>query len=217
MQLSTNQRFQGLPQVGNTVERFKRMKEMIEINDGRHQCNNRLNYCIAQQTPFPFRDHTQIALTHKDFDIINLRKAFLTARLRIMVSIPDLGTITDPDHLVKLFVGYRASVQAFHKLIVYVNDVIAGYSNRYIVQEGVAFATNRPHTAKDKKRFIYSSYENVSHYMPDICGAYINAADFADHAPHPVEFEINIPIIDFLALQCFDKWTRDFGTLTLEL
>jgi hypothetical protein len=147
------------------------MKDMTEVNDGKHQCNNPLDYCRAQQAPFPFRDHTQISLTHKDFDNINPRKACLTARLGLMVSIPDLGVITDPDHLVKLFVGYRASCQAFHKLIIYVNDVIAGYSNQYIVQEGVAFATNRPHTAKDKKRFIYSSYENVSHYMPDICGA----------------------------------------------
>jgi hypothetical protein len=70
---------------------------------------------------------------------------------------------------------------------------------------------------RDKKRYIHSLYENAKAYMPDVAGTYIDIQDFIDGLPHPVGFDINIPIVDFLGLQAFDKWVKDFGELFLEL
>jgi hypothetical protein len=53
--------------------------------------------------------------------------------------------------------------------------------------------------------------------MPDVCGTYISLVDFVDGLAHPVEIEFNIPVVDFLALQCFEKWLKEFGKLTLEI
>ena len=47
-------------------------------------------------------------------------------------------------------------------------------------------------------------YDNVSTYSPSICGTYININDFQNGLAHTVEFEINLPFDNILALQAFD-------------
>jgi hypothetical protein len=51
---------------------------------------------------------------------------------------------------------------------------------------------------------------------------YRSIKDFADGNAHDVEFEVNIPITNFLGFQCFDKWlSREgqdgFGKLTFQI
>jgi hypothetical protein len=53
--------------------------------------------------------------------------------------------------------------------------------------------------------------------MPDVCGAYINAADFSDGLIHEVVFDVNIPVNNLLAFQLFDKWLKEWGELALQL
>jgi hypothetical protein len=61
----------------------------------------------------------------------------------------------------------------------------------------------------------------VRQYLPDVAGTYVNLADFADGLPHPVKILINVPVIDLLAFQCFDKWISNakegMGQLFMEV
>jgi hypothetical protein len=221
--IAQNQRWNAVRQAGNTVEWFQKFKEIIPCNDGKREAGMTVAYCHDQQAAFNFMEHTQIEIMSPTFDVSNIRKGFITARCEFQVQIVGLiannaGTaFTDADHLGKLFIGYKAASQAVRRMQIYHKGRATSYLNEYIVQEGVAFANTRPFTAKDKKRFIYSLYENASRYMPDICGTYISLADFIDGAAHPVEIEFNIPVVDFLALQCFEKWLKEFGKITLEI
>jgi hypothetical protein len=70
---------------------------------------------------------------------------------------------------------------------------------------------------RDKKRYVHSLYENAKAFMPDVAGTYIDMITLSDGLPHDIEMEINIPVIDFLGLQAFDKWVADFGELYLEM
>ena len=47
-------------------------------------------------------------------------------------------------------------------------------------------------------------YDNVSTYSPSICGTYINIQEFKDGLSHTVDFEVNLPFDDILALQALD-------------
>jgi hypothetical protein len=128
-----------------------------------------------------------------------------------------MGTWSDPDRLGKLFIGYKASCQAVRELQVYADNKPTNYHTKYIVQEGFAYATLKSWSMREKKRYVHSLYENAKSYMPDVAGAYINLIELSDGLPHPIEMEINIPIVDFLGLQGFDKWVKEFGELFLEM
>jgi hypothetical protein len=102
---------------------------MIEVNDGKRQCGSVGENAFSQAAPFRFDQKTDILITTANYDIINLRKGFLNAHLTFQVSIQKIepssawGTWTDPDHLGKLFIGYKASCQACRELQLYANNV----------------------------------------------------------------------------------------------
>jgi hypothetical protein len=217
--VQANQRYNAVRTAGNNVEWFEKAKKIIAVNDGKRNQGQVVSYCHDQQAPFPFEDKTQVEITSASWDVTNIRKCFISCRATYDIQIAGLTAagFTDADHLGKLFIGYKASCQAVHRMALYYKGAATAYQNEYITQEGVAFANTRPFTAKDKKRFIYTLYENASRYMPDICGTYVNLIDFIDGNAHPVTFDFNIPVVDFLLLQCFDKWIKEFGKLTLEM
>jgi hypothetical protein len=186
MNIQTNQRWNAVREAGNTVEWFNRFKNIIACNDGKRECGMTVSYCHDQQAHFNFVEHTQIEIMTPTFDITNIRKGFMTARCEFQIQIAGLiannaGTaFTDANHLGKLFIGYKAAVQSVRRMQLYHKGRATNYLNEYIIQEGVAFANTRPWTAKEKKRFMHSLYENASRYLPDICGTYISLADFKD-------------------------------------
>jgi hypothetical protein len=203
---------------------FDEMKRIIAMNDGKRECGTLVVNCSNQQAPFDFNQKTDIKITSPHWDITNTRKGFLTARLRFEITAAGLNagsTWGDNDTLAKLFIGFKAASQAVREMSVWHNNEQTNYHSKYLVQEGFTFGAFRPWTARDKKRFIHTLYENAVAYMPDVCGTYINIKDFFDAGgnlrPQTVLIELNIPIVDFLPLQCFNKWSKDFGELFLEL
>jgi hypothetical protein len=91
------------------------------------------------------------------------------------------------------------------------------YNDQYIPEEGFCFAALRSWSMRDRKRYIHTLYETAKQYFPAVAGSYINLSDYADGQPHPITIELNIPLIDLLVLQCFDKWLSDMGKLMLEM
>ena len=86
------------------------------------------------------------------------------------------------------------------------NNLSTGYQQNECCREGFAYSTLKPKQEKKTRKYVHSLYENVSYYSPSVCGTYINVADFKDGLAHPVEFEVNLPFDNILALQAFDLY-----------
>jgi hypothetical protein len=118
----------------------------------------------------------------------------------------DQANFDDDHHLCKIFVGFKSSNQILDQLQLLCRNLSTDYQQNECCREGFAYSTIKPKQEKKTKKFTHSLYENVSYYSSSVCGTYINIVDFKDGQPHPVEFEINLPFDDILALQAFDLY-----------
>jgi hypothetical protein len=207
---------------GNNEQFFDEWKTLIKLNDGKREARNIYKNSTDNNVPFAFGDKTNIHITESAFDVTNIRKGFVTVRIRETVTIPELITaqsgtpkFVDPDHILKLFIGYKASNQAVKKMTVFWNNIATKFTSDKMVEEGFAYSNLRSWSMKEKKKFIYTLYENVFKYYPSVCGTYVDLTKFQE-GPTPVDIEFNIPVIDFLPLSCMSKWLKDMGSLYLE-
>jgi hypothetical protein len=188
-------------QVGNSVEAFKEMGEIIAVNDGKRDPKLTTKQCERQPAPFAFSDKTDVDIVSAGFDVTNIRKGFLTGEIKFDVKFENLiAATTDTDGLGTVFIGYRHSSQSIRRMSVWHNKVQTDHNNEYMRQEGVAFATTRPWTARTKKPLITSLYEDCAARAPYVCGTYIKIKDFVDGQYHSVKFQMNIPVVDLLAV-----------------
>ena len=79
-----------------------------------------------------------------------------------------------------------------------------GYQQNESCKECLAYSTIKPYNEKKTRKYTHSLYDNVLTYSPSACGTYINIQEFKDGFPHTVDFEVNLPFDDILALQAFD-------------
>ena len=127
------------------------------------------------------------------------------------------GSFTDTNRLCKIFVGFKSSNQILDQLQLLCDNLSTGYQQNECCREGFAYSTLKPKQEKKTRKYVHSLYENVSYYSPSVCGTYINVADFKDGLPHPVEFEVNLPFDNILALQAFDLYPNKIcGQLELK-
>jgi hypothetical protein len=122
MNSQANARAKNSTLVGNNEQFFDEWKHIISVNDGKRACGCVVSSCHDEPPGFEFSQKTRVNITDPTFDVINLRKGFMTARFEAMAQIAGLSASTawnDPDHLAKGFLGYKASCQAIDRLTVY--------------------------------------------------------------------------------------------------
>jgi hypothetical protein len=107
----------------------------------------------------------------KTFDITNIDKSYALISVDIPVTATgiDAGLI-DPDHLLKVFVGWRSSNQAFRETGMLANGSDTNYKSNYLQIEGFAYARNKCNNELQRKRGVHTLYQNVWQYMPAVCG-----------------------------------------------
>ena len=89
MSLATqrNSVYNGVKQIGNTVESFMKMKHIVSKNDGKRKAGIVTKQCYAQSAPYSFTDKSDVDITSNSFDITSVRKGYLTAELKFDVMI----------------------------------------------------------------------------------------------------------------------------------
>lgn len=195
------------PKQGNVAAYFENLKNLVSANDGTRSFVLRTVDCHDQSAPFSDSQETRIAITHSDHHISQITDGFLTFKIKLMLQLSGISSsFSDPKHLLKLFVGFKSSNQILDQLQILCNNLSTDYQQNECCREGFAYSTIKPKQQKKTRKFTHSLYENVSYYSPSICGTYINVDDFKDGQPHPVEFELNLPFEDILALQAFDLY-----------
>ena len=100
----------------------------------------------------------------------------------------------------------KSSNQILDKLQILCRKLNIGYQQNESCREICAYSTIKLYTEKKTRKYIHSLYDNVSTYSPSICRAYINIQECKDGLPHTVEFEVNLPFDDILALQAFNLY-----------
>ena len=191
---------------GNIASYFQNLQNLVQVNDGTRSFVLKTVDCHDQAAPFNDSQETRIAITHADHHISQITDGFLTFKVQLSLQLTgiDSARFTDSEHLAKIFVGWKSSNQILDQLQILCNNLSTDYQQNECCREGFAYSAIKPKSDKKTKKFTHSLYENVSNYSSSVCGTYININDFKDGLPHPVEFEVNLPFEDILALQAFD-------------
>ena len=203
---------------GSVATYFENLKRLIQINDGTRSFIYRTVDCHDQSAPFNDSQETRIAITHGDHMISQITDGFLTFKVKLTLQLSGIAsTFADANRICKLFVGFKSSNQILDQLQIMCRNLSTDYQQNECVREGAAYSFIKPQQEKKTKKYTQSLYENVKYYSPSICGAYINIQDFKDGLPHEVEFEVNLPFDNILALQAFDLYpNRICGDLELK-
>ena len=192
---------------GNVANYFERLADLVQVNDGTRSFILRTVDCHDQAAPFNSSQETRIAITHSDHQISQITDGFLTFQVKLMLQLTGIDpSFADKDHLCKIFVGFKSSNQILDQLQILCRNLNTGYQQNECCREGFAYSTLKPRNEKKTRKYVHSLYENVSIYSPSVCGTYIDVAEFKDGLPHPVEFEVNLPFDNILALQAFDMY-----------
>ena len=191
---------------GSVADVFKRMRNIIETNDGTRSFEWVTDSCHDQQAPFDHNKETRIALTSTQHLISDISKGFFTLKViakDVQVTGITAGSFNDPKHLIKGFLGWRDSNEAIRQIQIWVNGHSIGYNQQEGIREGFAYSTCKD-ADEMTTAFIHSVYEKVVNYATTKCGEYFNFNDFKDGLAHTIEWTANIPFDDLLVLQAFE-------------
>ena len=192
---------------GNVADYFENLSKLVQVNDGTRSFSLRTVDCHDQAAPFTSSQETRIAITHSDHHISQITDGFLTFNVKTTLQLIGIDpSFEDRDRLCKLFVGFKSSNQILDQLQINCRNLSTGYQQNECCREGFAYSTLKPKQEKKTRKYVHSLYENVSIYSPSVCGTYIDIVDFKDGQPHQVEFEVNLPFDNILALQAFDMY-----------
>ena len=194
---------------GSVVEYYKKLKDIISTNDGTRSFIIRTEDCHDQNAPFNQSQETRLRITHSDHMISQITEGFINFKIKLTIQLSkDIQAthVNDTEKLGKIFVGFKSSNQLLDQLQIYSNNLSTGYQQNECCREGFCYSTIKPYSEKKTRKYTHSLYENVSDYSQSVCGTYVDLVDIMDGQKHDVEFEMNLPFEDMLALQAFDLY-----------
>ena len=194
---------------GSVIEYYKKLKDIISTNDGTRSFIIRTEDCHDQNAPFNQSQETRLRITHSDHMISQITEGFINFKIKLTIQLSkDIQTthVNDTEKLGKIFVGFKSSNQLLDQLQIYSNNLSTGYQQNECCREGYCYSTIKPYSEKKTRKYTHSLYENVSDYSQSVCGTYVDLVDIMDGQKHDVEFEMNLPFEDMLALQAFDLY-----------
>ena len=194
---------------GSVIEYYKKLKDIISTNDGTRSFIIRTEDCHDQNAPFNQSQETRLRITHNDHMISQITEGFINFKIKLTIQLSkDIQTthVNDTEKLGKIFVGFKSSNQLLDQLQIYSNNLSTGYQQNECCREGFCYSTIKPYSEKKTRKYTHSLYENVSDYSQSVCGTYVDLVDIMDGQKHDVEFEMNLPFEDMLALQAFDLY-----------
>ena len=194
---------------GSVIEYYKKLKDIISTNDGTRSFIIRTEDCHDQNAPFNQSQETRLRITHSDHMIAQITEGFINFKIKLTIQLSkDIQTthVNDTEKLGKIFVGFKSSNQLLDQLQIYSNNLSTGYQQNECCREGFCYSTIKPYSEKKTRKYTHSLYENVSDYSQSVCGTYVDLVDIMDGQKHDVEFEMNLPFEDMLALQAFDLY-----------
>jgi hypothetical protein len=190
------------------VKYFEMLRRVISVNDGKRKCGDSIIQVSSSQPPFNSTQKTQMTVADATFDITNIDKSYALVDVSCFVRAHDLtasiNDTTDPNHLLKVFIGFKNSNEAVRETNMTSNGSETGYKSNTIQYESFAYSNVKSESEKQRKRGIHTTYSNVKDYSQSVCGAYVDLADFKGGAETvEVRFQMCIPFTDLLVFSFF--------------
>jgi hypothetical protein len=176
----------------------------VSVNDGKRECGDNVVQVQNSQPPFNSSNKTQMLICDPTFDITNIDKSYAIIDLTIPVKAHGLGQIDDPDHLLKIFIGYRSSNEIFRDTEVTSNGSSTGYKSNQLHYEGFAYSRNKCENELQRKRGVHTEWDAVFKYQGGICGTYINLTELSNGVTKEVKFQICVPFTNLLMFSFFN-------------
>ena len=185
-----------------------KIRNLIQRNGGDNSFSWIMEEFKDKDAPLPVGTKTRIKLTHSGHTISQIEKGFSTILLDFQLKLSEpVDVSADKNKLMKLFVGFKNSVEFFEDCRFWINGkLLDTYRQDELQRESFAYNSIKPRDAKATAKFSHSIWENVSQYSPSVCGCYIDLADLADGLPHTFNMELTIPFVDQLALQAWQLY-----------
>ena len=102
-----NHQIKNEPTIGNVVEYFQRMKDLIPVNDGAHRYTQKNKQCYHSEAPLVSDADTELDFTTRDHDISQINDSFANLKVEVTIRADSTLTINDPQHLYKGFIGLK--------------------------------------------------------------------------------------------------------------
>ena len=175
-------RLRGKMSEGNSVAYFENLRRIISVNDGKRKCGDVIVQVQNAQPPFNSGQKTTMLVADPTFDITNIDKSFAIVDVEVAIRAHGLqGSIdntNDPNHLLKVFVGFKNSNEALRETNMTSNGRETCYKSNALAIEGFAYSNTKSSQEKERKRGVHTTYDNVFNYRQSVCGTYIDLAAF---------------------------------------
>jgi hypothetical protein len=196
--------------VGNVIQGFERMKNLISVNDGARSFTPRLVTCHDQQAPFEQNQMTYLNITSNDHHVSHISDGYIHMIVQLTVNMSLAGGTGNfafdddiQNHLGKIFIGLKDSNQIFRQMYIRNRNRGTGYEQSEMCREGFALCQSMSHPSKKSRKYNHTLFDNAYKYNENICGTFVDASLLADGDDHEIEFELVIPFDDICALQAF--------------
>lgn len=154
--------------------------------------------------------------------IVDIENSFITAEVEVPISFPADTFKTTPDtDAITFFVGWRSSLDILQRYIIYCNHKVV-YDQVYVGEESFILQSLLPEHVRCRKPNQYTTYDNASHFSPDVCGTYItlrssDARTALAAQTVTVRIPIKLDINQFLLFQNFKYLPGFCGTWSIKL
>lgn len=116
------------------------------------------------------------------------------------------------------FIGFKSGIHLIDAYRIYSNGKKTACEQTEALFENAALRMIKCQEELDEKPNLYTTWEHAFNYDNSICGIYINLYDIVQEGEATYEFEVTIPLDDFMPFQAMTLFPSCiFGNLQMEL
>jgi len=231
MQKQLNAREKNLPEMGNVLQSFQRMYNLIPVNDGIRKSKA----LVKSSYPTMFLDgaSADLQITDREFDITLINDSFIqvegtaTYRVELGSGMGSFSSSTEEteasgEYCSYIFIGFKSASQVIREFTLKINerpDLCGNYMNQNNLQETFLYNVCSSEAKRKNKSGIYTLWEDAWKKSNSVCGTYIPMTEVRkNNGNGSFRFKYSIPIDTLLAFQALDMFPSSImGVLKLTL
>ncbi len=183
------------------------LRSLVQKNGGDHTFSFVCEEFRDKDPPMALGLKTKMRLTHSAHTISQIEKGFINMKIEFRVKfdkpIEEAAFKKDYNDLNQIFIGFKDAVELFSEIRFFIDGQLVDYAQTEAIRESYAYNVIRPRDVKKSAPHAHSLWEDVSNYMPNVCGVYVPLSKFQGGKSVKVQFELVIPFTDQLVLQAW--------------